>query len=60
MDALTGELLTVSETAAALRLGERTIRQMLADGRLPKVRLFGVRAVRIPTGAVKAMIQRRG
>jgi excisionase family DNA binding protein len=55
-DTLTGELLTVSEAATALRLGERTVRAMLADGRLPRVRLIGVRAVRIPAAAVKAMI----
>jgi excisionase family DNA binding protein len=55
MNALTGELLTVSETAAALRLGERTIRGMIADGRLPAVRPGGLRVVRVPSAAVRRL-----
>ena len=48
-------LLTVAEVVEQLGLGERTVRQMLADGRLPVVRLDGVRAIRVPEPAVRAL-----
>jgi excisionase family DNA binding protein len=56
MDATIAELLTVSETAAALRLGERTVRGMIADGRLPVVRPAGLRVVRVPSAAVRRLL----
>jgi excisionase family DNA binding protein len=49
------DLLTVAEATARLRLSERTVRAMLADGRLPGVRLVGLRAVRIPASAIEAL-----
>lgn len=49
-------LMTVAEVVAQLGLGERTVRQMLADGRLAGVRLEGLRAIRVPEGAVRALM----
>jgi excisionase family DNA binding protein len=43
-------LLTVSQVAENWRVSQRTVRRMIADGRLPVVRLG--RAVRIPTKAM--------
>lgn len=44
-------LWTVRQLAEAWQVSERTIRRMIADGRLPVVRLG--RAVRIPGKAVE-------
>ena len=49
------QLLTVSEVAQRLRLSERQIRRMIADGRIPVVRLG--RAVRIREEVVRALIE---
>jgi len=43
-------LLTVSQVAENWRVSQRTVRRMIADGRLPVVRLG--RAVRVPAKAV--------
>jgi len=52
-------LLRDSEVASRLGLRVATIRKMRADGRLPSVRPTGKRAVRIPSDAVDALMQRR-
>jgi excisionase family DNA binding protein len=52
-------LLTVRDVAVLLRLCEREIREMLADGRLRAVHLRGVRAVRVRESAVRALIADR-
>jgi excisionase family DNA binding protein len=49
------QLFTVSEVAQRLRLSERQIRRMIADGRIPVVRLG--RAVRIRSEVVAALIE---
>jgi excisionase family DNA binding protein len=49
------QLLTVSEVAQWLRLSERQIRRMIADGRIPVVRLG--RAVRIREEVLRALIE---
>jgi len=46
---------TVRQVADLAVLSERTVRAMISDGRLPVVRLVGVRAVRIPADAVHAL-----
>ena len=51
------QLLTVSEVAQRLRLSERQIRRMIADGRIPVVRLG--RAVRIREETLRALIERK-
>jgi len=48
---------TVRQVADLAVLSERTVRAMISDGRLPVVRLVGVRAVRIPADAVRALLQ---
>jgi excisionase family DNA binding protein len=50
------ELLTVRETAAHLRVTERTVRAWLAAGRLKPVRLSR-RAVRIRAADLRALVQ---
>jgi len=52
----TVRLLRVAEVVARLGLSERTIRKMIADGRLPGVRPLGVRAVRVPEDVVQAFL----
>jgi excisionase family DNA binding protein len=43
-----GELLTVKEVAARLRVHPMTVRRMIADGRIPAVRFGGPRsAIRV-------------
>jgi len=56
----TADLLRVSEVCTRLGLGERHVRQMIADGRLAAVRLKGLRAVRVPASALKELIEDRG
>ena len=48
--------LSVNEVVRQTGLSERTIRGLIAAGRLPIVRLHGVRAIRVPAGAVVALI----
>jgi excisionase family DNA binding protein len=49
-------LLTVYDFAARARLSERTVRAMIADGRLPSVRPFGLRIVRVPESALLSLM----
>jgi excisionase family DNA binding protein len=51
-------LLTVPEVAALLRLSPRSIRRLIADGRLPVVRLG--RAIRIRPQDVEALVASSG
>lgn len=44
--------LRVSEFCTRMALGERYVRQMIADGRLQAVRLKGLRAIRIPASEI--------
>jgi excisionase family DNA binding protein len=53
-------LLRVSEVCTRLGLGERHVRQLIADGRLAAVRLKGLRAVRVPAFALEELIEDRG
>jgi excisionase family DNA binding protein len=53
-------LMTVAEVMDQLGLAERTVRQMVADGRLPAIRLDGVRAIRVPEPAVRALMRPSG
>jgi excisionase family DNA binding protein len=52
-------LLRVSEVCTQLGLGERHVRQLIADGRLAAVRLRGLRAVRVPASALEQLIEDR-
>jgi excisionase family DNA binding protein len=52
---LPGRLVTVAEVGELLRLSERQIRRMIADGRIPVVRLG--RAIRIRPGVVAKLIE---
>ena len=54
------ELLTVRQVIDRTKLSERTIRALIADGRLPVVRPDGVRVVRVPGRAVDALMEPRG
>lgn len=56
---MASKLFTVREVAELARLAERTVRAMLADGRLEAVRPAGVRVVRIPAHAVERLVGRR-
>lgn len=49
-----GKLLTVSEAANVLRVSQRTIRRMLADGRLNAV--FLGRSVRLSSSSIEELI----
>jgi excisionase family DNA binding protein len=51
-------LLTVNDVAEILRLNPRSVRRLIADGRLPVVRLRG--AVRIRPEAVEELIASGG
>ena len=53
-------LLRVSDAADQYGLGERQLRQMIADGRLRAVRLKGLRAIRIPTSAMEQLVEEVG
>jgi len=48
---------TVQEITVLSKLSERCVRKMIADGRLPVIRLMGVRAVRVPADAVRALFR---
>lgn len=50
-------LLTIHEVAAALQISERTIRRMIADRRLPCVRIG--RQLRFAPGALSRWLQAR-
>jgi excisionase family DNA binding protein len=58
IDPSEGELLTVAEVAEHLGCTGRHVRQLLHDGKLPRVRI-GVRAVRIPSAALSAWLKDR-
>jgi excisionase family DNA binding protein len=53
-----GPLLTVAEAAAIMRVSQRTIRAMIADGRLRAIRPRGLDVVRIPQWALVALLGR--
>lgn len=59
MELLQDRLWSVAEVTARTGLSERTIRAMIADGRLPVIRLVGLRAVRVPEAAVFRLMQGR-
>jgi excisionase family DNA binding protein len=46
-------LLTVVEVVRQIGLSERTVRGLIATGRLRAVRPFGLRAVRVPESALE-------
>lgn len=48
------QAVTIQEAAALLRVTERTIKAMRADGRLPRSRALGV--ARIPLSAIVALL----
>ena len=48
------QAVTIEEAAALLRVTERTIKAMRADGRLPRSRALGV--ARIPLSAIVALL----
>jgi excisionase family DNA binding protein len=50
-------LLTAAEVAEFLNMSVRSVRRMLADGRLPFVRIG--RSVRVRSEALEAMIERK-
>jgi excisionase family DNA binding protein len=54
-----GRFITVSEVVERTGLAERTVRAMVADGRLPAIRPQGLRIVRIPERAVEKLMQAR-
>lgn len=49
-------LLTAMDIAKETRLSERRVRELIATGALPSVRLPGVRAVRVPARALAAWL----
>ena len=51
-----GDFLRVAKVSQMTGLSERTVRQMLADGRLPAIRPTGVRIVCVPASAVRALM----
>lgn len=56
MDGPIGRFLTVADVVHLTGLSERTVRAMVSDGRLPAIRPLGVRVVRVPEGAVRALM----
>jgi len=50
--------LSVAEVVARTGLAERTVRKLIAGGRLPVHRPRGLRVVRIPERALEALIER--
>ena len=52
-------VLTVREVVATTGLSERTIRGLIATGRLPAIRPKGLRVVRIPETAIQRLMQER-
>jgi excisionase family DNA binding protein len=57
-DATLGPLLTVHETAHALKLSEATIRRRIADGQLEAVRVGRGegRTIRVPSRALERLL----
>lgn len=51
--------LTVGQVVSQTGLAERTVRAMLASGRLPAVRPAGLRVVRVPEYAVLELMRAR-
>jgi excisionase family DNA binding protein len=49
-------VLRVPEITRMTGITERTIRQMIADGRLPAIRPAGVRIVVVPASAVRELM----
>lgn len=54
------KLFRVAEVCDRLGLGERHVRQLIADGRLAAVRLKGLRAIRVPASALEQLIEDQG
>ena len=54
---MSDEYLSVDEVALKLKLHPRTIRRLLADGRLPGVR-FGGKQWRVPADSLRSYIDR--
>lgn len=52
------DLVTVTETATALRVSKMTVYRMIEEGELPSVRI-GRRNIRIPFPALKAYLEER-
>jgi excisionase family DNA binding protein len=50
------QMLRVSEVAERLGVGERTVREWLRRGRLPRVDL-AARAIRVPVSAVERLVR---
>lgn len=59
MVGLAERFLTVADVVHLTGFSERTVRAMVSDGRLPAIRPMGVRAVRVPEGAVRALLRPR-
>ena len=57
-DALPSRLLKVKQVAEVLQLSPRTVRRMIADGRLPVIRVG--RAVRVHPSAVATLMEGSG
>jgi excisionase family DNA binding protein len=53
----TRDLLTIPEAAARLHVTDRTVRNLMAAGRLPTVRIPGTTARRVEPAAVEALIE---
>lgn len=49
-------LLTIEDAAARVGLDPRTIRRLIDRGQLRSVRLAGVRALRVPEGALAELV----
>ncbi len=56
MDMGDSEYLTPGEVAAKLRIHERTVRRLMAEGKLPGTRI-GARKWRVSADALKAYIE---
>jgi excisionase family DNA binding protein len=54
------EMFTVREITVLGKLSERCVRKMIAEGRLPVIRLTDVRAVRVPANAVDTLLNGNG
>ncbi len=52
------DLLTVREAAARLHVTDRTVRNLMADGRMPTVLIPGTTSRRIEPGVVDALIEK--
>lgn len=54
------EVMTVGETARALRLSEKSVYALVRSGDLPSIRVGAGRRIRIPTAAVRALLDGAG